>query len=154
MSECRPARWRRAKYWLNALVLIAPVWFFYASLTPEFPPPWETQTVGPFSVTPTPHNSAPPYDHHGVRVKDFGFRFCDGCVERIRLAHANVGPQALPALEGGDGVVHGHGAQQEAHVPYPAQAGEGDRLWLTVQEWNGAIHRRAWPLPPAGPVAR
>lgn len=142
-------RWPRARYWLNALVLIAPLWFFYDALTPVFPAPWPTQTVGPFTVTPMPHDDAGPYRHDGGQVKDFAFHFCDGCVARIRMAYANAGPAALTEADGGEGVVHGRGAMQEAHVPYPAQPGAADRLWLTVQEWDGTLHRFAWPLPAA-----
>lgn len=140
-------RWPRARFWLNAFVLVAPGWFLYASLTPTFPPAWPTQAAGPFEVTPTPHDDAGPYPHDGAHVKDFSFRFCDGCVARIRMAYANAGPEPVAVLDGEDGVVHGHGALQEAHVPYPQRPGPEDRLWLTVQEWNGTLHRVAWPLP-------
>lgn len=148
MSAPPRKRWPRARYWLNAFVLIAPAWFFYDALTPVFPAAWPTQAAGPFTVTPTPHDEAGPYPHDGVFVKDFAFRFCDGCAPRIRMAYANAGPAALAEPDGEEGIVHGHGAMQEAHVPYPAQPGPADRLWLTVQEWDGTLHRVAWPLPP------
>ncbi len=137
------------KYWLNALVLIAPFWFLYDALTAVLPPAWPMQVVGPFEVTPTPRDADGPYEHDGIPVKDFAFRFCEGCVERIRMAYANVGPEATAETDGGEGVVHGHGALQEAHVPYPIRPGPTDRLWLTVQEWDGTLHRVAWPLPAA-----
>lgn len=147
MKAALRKRWPRARYWINAAVLVAPVWFFYDALTPEFPPAWQTQSVGPFTVTPTPHDEAEPYPHDGVHVKDFAFHFCDDCAGRIRMAYANAGPAPVDVLDGEDGVVHGRGAMQEAHVPYPPRPGPTDRLWLTVQEWNGTLHRVAWPLP-------
>ena len=50
-SPSRPKRWR---YCLNALVLIAPACFLYTSLTPVFPPAWESRMLGTLTVTPTP----------------------------------------------------------------------------------------------------
>ena len=146
MKRPEPTRWHRRKYWLNALLLLAPIWFLYASLTPVFPPPWETKTAGQITVTPSPHDEGAPYEHDGIRVKDFSFRLCEGCAEAIRLASANVGLAPTSPAEVEDGIVHGRGNLQEAHVPYPARLSGNERLWLSVQTWDGALHHIDWPL--------
>jgi hypothetical protein len=142
-SPARPKRWR---YCLNALVLTAPAWFLYTSLTPVFPPAWESRTLGTLTVTPTPHDDGEPYRHDGQRVKDFSFRFCEGCDRNMRLAAVHVGNSPASPAETETGLVHGHGALKEAHVPYPEQVGASDRLWLSVQTWDGTVHHASWPL--------
>lgn len=138
--------WQRWAYRASGLILIAPIWYFYVSMNPEFPPAWPEQQVGPFTATPTPGDAEPPYLHDENYYKDFSVRFCDGCVERIRLAYLSVGaaPAALPAEL--DGILHGDRYLQHVHAPYPEALGPDDRLWFTVQEWNGRVHHAAWPL--------
>jgi hypothetical protein len=138
--------WQRWRFRLNGLLLVAPVWFFYDALTPVFPPAWPEQAIGPFTATPTPADGAPPYVHDGALVKDFSVRFCTGCVASIRTGHVSVGPAPVPAPDGYDGVLHGNAISQHVHVPFPAQASAADRLWISVQEWNGQVHSASWPL--------
>lgn len=140
----RPRRW---KYLLNGLLLIAPAWFYYDSLSPAFPDEWPEQSIGPFTAAPRPANDGPQFYYDGGYIKDFSVRFCDGCVSRIRAAHISVGEQPAPAPSGHEGVLHGNSLAQHVHAPFPARIAPNDRLWLTVQEWNGAVHHASWPLP-------
>lgn len=144
MKSARPARW---KFLLNGLLLLAPGWFFYASLAPEWPAEWAEQPVGPFTAAPMPLSDDPPIAYDGGYVKDFSFRFCEGCVARIRAAHVSVGPAPAPVPGGHEGVLHGSSLAQHVHVPFPAEIGPEDRLWLSVQDWAGAMHHVSWPLP-------
>ena len=140
----KPARW---KYLLNALVLIAPAWYFYDSMTPpEQPAALPERELAGITAAPRPTDTDPPYRHEGRYLKDFSVAFCEGCAERIRTAYLSVSdsPPALP--EDGFGVIHGHGATKHVHAPYPSEPRDGHRLWLTVQTWDGEIHRVSWPL--------
>jgi hypothetical protein len=143
----KTAQRRPFRYCLNALLLVAPAWFFYASLTPPpLPDPWDTQALGPWSLTPIPADDAPPYRHDGSLVKDFHFRICDGCGARMRTAIARVA-MAAPELDASiEGIVHGHGDFLEAHVPWPEELTESHRLWVTSQDWSGATYHASWPL--------
>lgn len=145
MSTRHPGK---LKYCLNALLLIAPAWFFYASLqAPSTPDSWPAQALGPWSLTPTPADSDPPYRHDGALVKDFRFHTCPGCGAQVRTAIARVA-SAAPAIDAEiEGVIHGHGDFLEAHVPWPEQITDEHRLWVTAQDWSGAIHHASWPLP-------
>lgn len=151
-GAARPGRWARYKFWLSAAVLAAPAWYLYQSLNPVFPTAWETQEVGGMSVTPTPYDLRDPYRHGDGWMKDFAVQFCEGCWQRVRLAHFSLGSAPQPLSEELDGLLHGGVHIQHAHAPFapaiPAADVEAAReqLWLTVEEWSGAVHHVAWTL--------
>lgn len=147
MSGNVRSRWIRVAYWLSALLLILPAWYLYQSLNPVFPPEWQEQQLGPISAAPMPMNETGPYQYDGKYYKDFAVRLCEGCAERMRTAYLSVGahPAAVPA--DGEGVLHGSSLFMEAHAPFPAELAAEDRLWLSVQEWDGQLHHASWPLP-------
>lgn len=157
----RPGLWARHKFWLSGALLVAPVWYLYQSLNPAFPAAWETQQLGELTVTPTPYDGRAPYRHGEGWMKDFAVQFCDGCWERVRLAHFSLGSAPQPLNEELDGLLHGGVHLQHAHAPFApdaASANAGQRLWLTVEEWSGAVHHAAWTLdgravPDAGATA-
>lgn len=136
----------RGKYWLNGLLLVLPIWFLWTSLNPVFEPEWPEQKAGPFTVALTPLDAGPPYRHGDGYLKDFSARFCQGCVTQIRYAWLSVGAQPAPLPESLDGVLHGSSVGQHVHAPYPAALRPGDRLWLAMQDWRGAVHHVSWPL--------
>tara|TARA_R110002049_G_scaffold83938_6_gene213689 strand:- start:12 stop:461 length:450 start_codon:yes stop_codon:yes gene_type:complete len=143
----RTSRASRLKYCLNAVLLIAPAWFFYASLTPPAQPdPWAPAALGEWTMTPQP-SAEPPYPHDGKLIRDFQFRICDGCAAAVRtaIAHVAITPPTLDDTL--DGVIHGHGDHLEAHVPWPHSPGAQHRLWIVAQDWAGRIHTASWPLP-------
>ncbi|MFA9462144.1 hypothetical protein [Thiohalorhabdus methylotrophus] len=141
----QPARW---KYLINGLVLLAPVWFLYDRLTPApLPAPWPEHRAGPVTAAPRPLDDGPPHRHDGMFVKDFRVRLCEGCAARIRSAHLRAAPAPPTIPADAAGVLHGHGAARHVHAPYPPQPGADDRLWLTVQTWDGEVHHASWPLP-------
>lgn len=145
-SARAPSRWQRYKYWLSALLLMPPVWYTYQALNPSFPPSWEQQTVGPFTVTPMPLNDAAPYPHDGGHLKDFAVTFCAGCWRQIHSAHLVVG--AAPAELSPDlgGLLHGGDHLQHVHAPFPRKPASDERLWLTVEDWQGHRYHVAWTL--------
>lgn len=140
-----PQRW---PFWLNGLLLLLPVWFFWQALHPVVPPEWPEQPVGPFTVAVTPADTAAPYTWDGQSLKDFSARFCAGCVAQIRQAWLSSGAQPQPLPADLTGLLHGDSQTQHAHAPVPAQWQSGDRLWLTVQAWDGSEHHVSWS--PAG----
>ncbi|WP_215398779.1 hypothetical protein [Rheinheimera oceanensis] len=144
--------WQRHKYKLNGLVLVLPFWFLYQSLTPEFPPAWPAQQVGQFEIAPMPLNLKPPYAHHDEYVKDFMLMFGQGDVSDIRQGYVNIGPEALPIEElqqGDEGILHGSRHGQHVHAIAPKQFSATDKLWLTIETWQGEQLISSWELPPA-----
>lgn len=140
---------KRLKFWLSGLVLLAPCWYFYQSLNPVFPTEWQEKTIGPFTAALTPANNAPAYPHDGDYLKDFSVRFCEGCTPRIRTAYLQVGSEPLPVSTEVEGILHGHGNVLHVHAPYPLAPTKTDKLWLTVQTWDGQVFYEYWDLPTA-----
>jgi hypothetical protein len=139
--------WQRGRFWSSGLLLVLPCWFLWQSLNPVFPAEWTEQQAGPFTVALTPADDAPPYAHDDARLKDFSARFCEGCVAKVRMAWLSVGsaPSTLP--DDLAGVLHGDSRNQHVHAPFPLQTAPEDRLWLSVQDWQGDTHHASWPLP-------
>lgn len=138
------------KFNLSSLVLILPFVFFYQSLTPEFPPMWDKRAVGQFEVTIMPYNLDQPYSHHGVNVKDFMLFFNQDQVQTIRQAYVNIGSSALPISEFHkfhEGILHGSRHGKEVHALAPEEITKQDKLWLTIENWQGETFLTSWPIP-------
>ena len=141
--------WQRHKYQLNGLVLVLPIWFLYQSLTPAFPPAWPAQQVGEFEIAPMPLNLEPPYAHHDEYVKDFYLTFSQGEISRIRQAYVNIGPAALPLAQleqSEEGILHGSRHGQHVHAIAPKSLSANDKVWLTLQTWQGETLVSSWHL--------
>jgi hypothetical protein len=139
--------WQRGRFWLSGLLLVLPCWYLWQSFNPVFPAEWPERQAGPFAVAVTPADDAPPYRHDDARQMDFSARFCDGCVAKIRMAWLSVGAQPAPLPDDLAGVLHGDSRMQHAHAPVPRASAPQDRLWLTVESWDGKVHHADWPLP-------
>lgn len=142
--------WQRHKYKLNGLVLVLPFWFLYQSLTPVFPPAWPVQQVGEFEIAPMPLNLEPPYAHHDEYVKDFMLMFNTGDISNVRQGYLNIGPAPLPLArlqQGEEGILHGSRHGQHVHAIAPAQLSSVDKVWLTLQTWQGDTLITSWQLP-------
>ena len=146
--------WQRHKYKLNGLLLVLPFWFLYQSLTPQFPQAWPAQQVGSFEVAPMPLNLEPPYAHHDQYVKDFMLMFNKGDIRAIRQGYLNIGPVALPLAQlqqGEAGILHGSRHSQHVHAIAPKSLTDSDKVWLTLQTWQGELLTTSWSLAPQLP---
>ncbi|SNY49111.1 hypothetical protein SAMN06297280_1257 [Arsukibacterium tuosuense] len=142
--------WQQHKFKLNGLVLLLPLWFLYDSLTPEFPPAWPAQQLGQFEIAPIPLDLKPPYAHHDEYVKDFYLSFTQGDIAAIRQGYLNIGPAPLPLAElqqGEEGILHGSRHGQHVHAIAPPQLTATDKVWLTLQTWQGELLTTSWQLP-------
>ena len=141
--------WQLKKYYLNSLVLVLPLWFLYQSLTPVFSPMWPAQQIGQFEIAPMPLNLQPPYAHHDQYVKDFMLTFSKGDISAIRQGYLNIGPAALPLAQlqqGEEGILHGSRHGQHVHAIAPKILTTGDKVWLTLQTWQGDTLTTSWEL--------
>ncbi len=140
----------RNKYKINGLVILFCSFFFYQSLNPKFPATWLAKEIGSFEIVPMPFNLDAPYLHHGVYTKDFFLIFNKGLVSDIRQAYLNIGETALPLVtlqQGEDGILHGSQHGQEVHAIAPERLTVSDKLWLTIESWNGEVMITHWELP-------
>ena len=150
MARLQRTFWQRHKFKLNGLILILPVWFYYQSLHPVFPPALATQQIGAYEITPMPFNLDPPYTHDGSFVKDFLLIFKQGDLSQIRQAYLNIGEQALPLAQlqqGSDGILHGSRHGQHVHAIAPATIEGQHKVWLTMQNWQGELLITSWDVP-------
>lgn len=146
--------WRRWRFHLSALLVLAPTIaapaVLRAPLTMEAARVHASRAVGPWMVTLTEAEAAPPYQlHSGRRLKDYGIRLCDGCREQIRGAFIAVGEHA-PPLDTPGFPLHGSRYHLEAHVEFPATLNGRERLWLTLDGWNGEAFQISWPVDAVG----
>lgn len=152
MARLNSSFWNRNKFKLSGLLLLLPVYFLYRSLHPSFPAAMAELSLGEFSIVPMPLEDGPPYQHDGEYIKDFMVTFKQGDVTRIRQAYMNIGKTALPLsqMERGDlGILHGSRYGQHVHALAAARFSAGDRLWLTLETWQGNTLVTSWPLPAA-----
>lgn len=107
--------------------------------------------VGPFDLTLAEFTADAPLDG-GVAGdrKQFILRLCAGCDARIRAVYARIGkPRSLRAA---GALFSGSPGRMFVDIPIPPGASVEDALWLTVEEWDGAVHMGSVPLESASPA--
>ncbi|GGO71414.1 hypothetical protein [Bowmanella pacifica] len=150
MARVRDTFWQRNKFKLSGLLLILPFWYLYQGMYPVFPPALESQQLGPFVVAPMPFDHNPPYAHHDEYVKDFLLTFSKGDVAQVRQAYLNIGhaPLAMDVLQQGEsGILHGSRHGQHVHGIAKASFNPSDKIWLTIEDWQGQRYQAVWSLP-------
>ena len=138
------------RYLLNGLLLALPAYFIYQALNPQFPPVMNEIEAGDFTLTAMPYDKAAPYQHDGLYVKDFLVMFQHGSVSDVRMAFLNIGDEPLPlekAQQHELGVLHGTRHGQHVHGLANETLSPGDKVWITLQTWDGRIHQGAWRVP-------
>lgn len=152
MARLQATFWHKHKFKLSGLLLLLPVYFFYQSLHPSFPASLPAQQIGALTVAPMPLDMAPPYQHDGEYIKDFMLLFNAGNPDAMRQAFMNIGPAPLPyaqQIAHDLGVLHGSRYGMHVHALSPETFSRADRLWLTVENWQGERKAISWPLPAA-----
>ncbi|MDB2386900.1 hypothetical protein N9W21_06110 [Shewanella sp.] len=152
MARINNNLWHRYKYKINVFLLILPCYFFYQSLFPQFPSAWDSKKIAGFEITPIPYNLKQPYLHHGSYTKDFMIMFSEGKVDDIRQAYVNIGIEPLPlaVLQTSDkGILHGSQHGQEVHAISASVLKAEDKVWLTIEDWQGQRIVTSWSLPKA-----
>lgn len=150
MARLKSTTWQRYKYLISALVLLLTPWYYYQSLHPVFPDALAAQKIEGFEVTAMPYDTKPPYQHDGHLVKDFLLMFSQGDVSTIRQAYLNIGQDALllDQLQLGElAILHGSPYGQTAHALVSGPLQVSDKIWLTVELWNGQTLTTHWLLP-------
>jgi hypothetical protein len=109
------------------------------------------KAVGPWHVDMAEYLADAPIDH-GIagHMKTFAIRWSPEDADLIKASYLKVGkPRSLRAA----GVVlSGSPYRQTADVPIPDRAKPDDAVWLTVEGWDGTVHKLAIPLSEASPA--
>ncbi|WP_323716153.1 thiamine pyrophosphate-binding protein [Paracoccus aminovorans] len=152
--------WQDWRFHLCALLILLPVGAFpsfyhlarldtgEAGLGARAPSAVE---VGPFALKLVEFDAYAPIDA-GIAGKRKVFRLaqCAGCDHRIRAVHVRIGkPRSLRAA---GAMFSGSPARQSADLAVPESARPDDGLWLTVEEWDGSVHKAEIPLAEVSPA--
>lgn len=134
--------WQGWRFHLNAALLIVPLavlpsaWNEARTVSGQLSPPHSGEAAlnaGPFALRLS--ELAPPApDQRGFRLV-----LCAGCEQRIREVRLTAAASA-PATPGNGAIFIGPPARMQTAVPRTDAA-----LWLTVLEWNGALHGAKLP---------
>lgn len=143
------AVWFRGRYCLSGLVLLLPLSVFPLYFQQVTTPPLGAmilpeREVGPFRVTLAEYLSGPPLPgRNGYLFKDYKLAIKDGYPGRIRSAYLR---QDAPISRDLGDILHGDPYRLHAHVRIEGQPAATDRLWLTLEEWDGTLHQTSWPF--------
>ena len=152
--------WQDWRFHLNVLLIVVPVAAFpafyhlarlstgEAGLGAREP---SLVQVGPFALRLVEFDGYAPIDAGvaGMR-KVFRLALCAGCDDRIRAVHVRIGkPRSLRAA---GALFSGPPARQSADLAVPESARPDDGLWLTVEEWDGSVHKGQLALEVASPA--
>lgn len=143
--------WHHWKFRLSGLLLLAPV----AVIVSDLMDPHDdfdarvlsSGTVGPWTVTLAEAWQGPPATNlpGTIVMKDLAARFCDGCARDIRAAYLTVDHER-PSIDQAGSPLHGNPHHLEAHVFFPTTFRGDERLWLTVDAWDGSVFQTSWAL--------
>ena len=78
--------------------------------------------------------------------------FSKGDIDNIRQAYLSIGENALPVSQvqdHGDGILHGSKHGQEVHAVSPEVLTINDKIWLTIETWQGQQQTISWEIPEA-----
>lgn len=150
MARLKATFWHRNKFKLSGLLLLLPVYFLYQSLHPTFPDSLPEQQIGDLKIAAMPLDMDGAYQHDGEYIKDFMVLFNQGNPEQIRQGFMSIGPAPLSfdTLQDGDlGILHGSRYGKHVHALASAEFSASDRIWLTIETWQGELNTISWPLP-------
>lgn len=154
MAKVYATPWHRYKFLLSGLLLILPFVFLYQSLNPTFPDALPEQAVGDYVIAPMPYDLDGPYQHDGQYVKDFLLTFKQGNISNIRQAFLSISKEPMAAtqlrmVDEAEGFLHGSRHGQHVHALAKQTISADDRIWLTIENWNGNVLTANWAIPAA-----
>lgn len=153
-------RWLRWRFHLCVLVLLVPVFFFTSSMNEErldsglrglgmreLP----EQSVGPWRVRLAEKTlMAPTADGEAGHTKPFVAAFCQVCIPEIRAAYLRIGKPRNVRSAGA--LFYGSLYRSDVQLVIPPTLRSADRIWLTVEGWDGSVHQTSWPIETASPT--
>lgn len=107
--------------------------------------------VGPFPLKIAEFNTDAPIGQ-GVAGdrKVFSLALCKGCEDRIRAVYLRVGkPRSIRAA---GALFNGPPSRMTTDVQLPGSISVDDGLWVTVEEWDGTVHKGDIAIETASPA--
>lgn len=152
------ARWRRWRFHLSALLLVLPLaWLPHylaenqpAALTGLGQRVAGEVNVGPWRVTLAEWREEPPKHHDDEYEKAFTLALCRDCIGQVKAAYLRIGKPRGDVRTSGV-LLSGSPYRMFGNIHIPADLRPDADLWLTLEGWDGAVHRVAVPLAQASP---
>ncbi len=150
--------WKRWRFHLSGLLLILPLAYLPAYLAMQKPAARASlgqREIGPFQVGPWPVRLAEaraeaPKLHDGVYEKTFRLA-CPRCVNSLKAAYLRAGKPRGDMRT--SGVLFTRSPyRMDASLRVPENLDPDAELWLTLEGWDGSVHRLAIPLADASPA--
>ncbi|MBW7900702.1 MAG: PepSY domain-containing protein [Rhodocyclaceae bacterium] len=151
--------WKRWRFHLSALLLVLPLAWLPHYLDEHKPARLfglGQGKTGQYGVGPWPvklgewRNEAPRF-HDGEYEKAFTLALCQTCVPQVKAAYLRVGKPRGDIRTAGV-LFSGSPYRMFTNLRVPENLPPDAELWLTLEGWDGAVHRQAIPLADASPA--
>ncbi|MGB3865631.1 MAG: thiamine pyrophosphate-binding protein [Xanthobacteraceae bacterium] len=152
--------WQRWRFHLSALVLIVPVAFapafFHENALFDGKKGLGEREIGEIAVGPWSVRLAefrvvePDAEGRAGYAKEFTLALCPACVDSVKAAYLRVGQPRNVRVAGA--LFSGTPYRQTAEIRIPERTTADDKLWLTLEGWDGTLHQAAIPIRAASPV--
>lgn len=151
--------WKRWRFHLSGLLLILPLAYlpqYLDRLKPANLLGLGKREVGEFQVGPWPVNmgewrAEEPRLHDGEYEKGFTLALCQACVPQVKAAYLRVGRPRGEIRTSGV-LFAGSPYRLFTNLRVPESLSPDAELWLTLEGWDGSVHRQAIPLAVASPA--
>lgn len=151
--------WKRWRFHLSALLLILPLAYLPHYLDEHEPAQsfgLGKREIGRFQIGPWPvrlgewRNEAPRL-HDGEYEKGFMLALCQDCIPDVKAAYLRIGKPRGDIRTSGV-LFSGSPYRMFTDLRVPQDLAPDAELWLTLEGWDGSVHRQAIPLADASPA--
>ena len=151
--------WKRWHFHLSALLLILPLAYLPSYLHEHQPAEMfglGKREVGDFQVGPWSVNMGEwrveaPHFHDGEYEKEFTLALCRECIPQVKAAYLRLG-QPRGDIRTSGGLFAGSPYRLFTSLRVPENLNPDADLWLTLEGWDGSVHRQAISLADASPA--
>ncbi|MBW7900093.1 MAG: PepSY domain-containing protein [Rhodocyclaceae bacterium] len=151
--------WKRWRFHLSALLLILPLVCLPEYLEDQKPASRQGLgkreigqfQVGPWLVRMGEWRIEAPKFHDGEYEKGFTLALCRDCTSQVKAAYLRVGKPRGDIRTSGT-LFTGSPYRLFTSLRVPEDLSPDAELWLTLEGWDGSVHRLALPLADASPA--
>ncbi|THF63386.1 PepSY-associated TM helix domain-containing protein [Pseudothauera rhizosphaerae] len=152
-------QWKRWRFHLSAVLLALPLVYLPQYLEDRKPARLfglGEREVGQFMVGTWPvklgeWRTEAPKLHDGEYEKSFTLALCQDCIAQVKAAYLRIGKPRGDVRTSGV-LFSGSPYRMSADLRVPENLQPEVELWLTLEGWDGTVHRQAIPLADASPA--
>lgn len=107
---------------------------------------YEKRSIDDFNVVLIEEEKTPPYTiFGGTKMKNYALKFDIENLNYIRVANLQISKIA-PEISLINGLAHDNPYELHVHVVFPQNLEEDDKLWLSIEKWDGTTKQIFWPV--------